>query len=102
MHSAGFINVFRDITGELHYSSEEFALGQQGLDSFEAAISDAYRHSLLGSWRYVCTLAPDADITREMQDRLAHLEHAKAVIEQFGKPAGNYSVDEIEDEAFSL
>ncbi len=90
-----YVNLFRDDAGVMHYSTEEFAVGQQGLLNFEQAVEDAYRFSVLGDWRYICTLTPDEHITLTMRQRLKSFEQVRLVLESQGKMLRNYNIEEM-------
>ena len=82
-----YVNVFCDDAGGIHYSTEEFAAGRQGLLNFDEAAEDACRFSVLGGWRYVCTLTPDERVTLKMHRRLNYLDQMRFMLESKGKAA---------------
>lgn len=82
-----YINVFVDSEGKYHYSTEQFNINQDGLYNFDAALQDAYEHTIRGEWEYVETLASHApeSFTLRIEKHLERLEAASQVIAAFGK-----------------
>lgn len=84
-----YINIYRDEQGKKHWSVEEFDVECDGLHSFDAALQDAYKHTVLGDWDYVetsSTHAPESTTIR-IERHLERLEQAVDVIAAYGKDA---------------
>lgn len=83
-----YINVYMDTEGKRHYSSEEFAIGQEGIFSYDDALEEAARLTSEYDWEYVRTLTINERCTDKAEIDLEHLERAREIITEFG---GNYS-----------
>ena len=51
-----FINVYRDEKGEIHYSTEEFRIGQDKLNQTEALAEAESLAEIASDWEYVGTM----------------------------------------------
>lgn len=98
------INVFRDNKGGIHYSTEEFSVYDSAIYTYAEAVEDAYKLSVRGGWRYLCTLRYDGQISRAIVNELSCLEQARFTVEEYGRgrPAGNYSANELINKAADL
>lgn len=94
-----YINVYTDQDGKRHFSSEEFAIGDEGINSFDDALEEAYRFCVLDNWTYVKTLCDVTPCTRKMESRLGALANAANILRQFEYNPENYSIHDIEEVA---
>lgn len=90
-----YVNVFCDREGGLHYSTEEFSIHQNRIAESGAALDDAYRFSVAGDWRYICTLSNNEALTDEIFYRLKELGMIKFALEETGKTLRNCGIEEL-------
>lgn len=97
-----YVNVYVDNKGVTHYSTEEFAIGQNGIYSFYDAIDEARLLTAKWGWEYVTTLVPNSYYRDSMEIKLERLQLARKVILEFGGQPDSLPWDELEDTAKDL
>ncbi|HEU5046909.1 MAG TPA: hypothetical protein VFT64_03615 [Rickettsiales bacterium] len=73
-----YINVFCDRHGEIHYSSEEFSIYQNRIESLNEVLDDALRLVALEEWSYIGTLSSDAGISAIITEEMSKLRASQS------------------------
>ena len=96
-----YCNVYRDRNDDVHYSTEEFSVEQDGVYSFDDALDEAFRMCVLADepWEYVSTMTDGPQVTKKMQSMLGSLSNAANILRQFGENPEHYSIHDIEQTA---
>lgn len=96
-----YVNVYRDEQGGIHYSTEEFSIGQQGLFTVDAALRDAYALTVkFCDWDYVQTLCSEIPevTTAHIRKCLKKLGDAYTLVNE-REDARNFRMEDIEERA---
>ena len=68
-----YINLFQDTNGALHYSCEEFAVGEDRITSLQEALGNAVHLQACYGWNYHGTLTLSSQDTSRIENYLAVL-----------------------------
>lgn len=96
-----YVNVYRDEQGGIHYSTEEFSIGQQGLFTMDDALREAYALTVkCCDWDYVQTLCSEMpeETTAHIRKCLKTLGNAYTIVNE-REDARNYRMEDIEERA---
>jgi hypothetical protein len=97
-----YINKYYNKEGKALFSSDDFNIDQEGIFSFEDALSEAYNHTIKGELEYCSTLTDGEPVTEKMHSRLIQLEAAYNIAKEIGLDANAYTIDDIEDTAADI
>lgn len=100
--TVNYINKYYNKEGKAFFSYDDFNIDQEGIFSFEDALSEAYNHTIKGEWKYGSTLTDGEPVTEKMHSRLIQLEAAYNIVQRIGLVAANYPIDDIEDIAADI
>lgn len=88
MQLSRYINVYRDKDGEIHYSTEEFGIGKDGIHSIEDAAEEVFFLTVMkksDKWEYITTLTNiGAEVSAVITKKVADAENALTAMEIMG------------------
>lgn len=94
-----YINVYLDTDGKRHYSTEDFAIGQEGIWSADDAFEEIAKLTLKNNWQYCRTLTVNHGNTSLMDIKLEMLEMARKILAEAGVDYNGMGVDETQERA---